>query len=53
MSGTSPLRRIFATAAAVLRPITVVSIAAKKSAITASLSLSMTRKSSAPLRRAI
>jgi hypothetical protein len=40
-------------AAAVLRPMTVVSILAKKSAITASPSLSMTRKSRAPFRRAI
>jgi hypothetical protein len=53
VSGVSPLLRNFATAAAVLRPMTVVSILAKKSAINVSPSLSMTRKSIAPFRRAI
>ncbi len=53
ISGISSLSRIFTQPAAVLRPMIVVSILEKKSAITDSPSLSMTRKSRSPLRRAI
>src|SRR5271168_2234192 len=53
VSGISPFSRNFAVASAVLRPMIVVSTLEKNSAISASPSLSITRKSRSPLRRAI